>query len=493
MEHVKRIIMVALVILLLPIMVFAEGDSVTLNAPTLVSKNTEFTVDLIVTSEKEINEFKSTFTYETSAIELLSIENKNGWTTSSTFSKQSPISLDFSHENGIIGETTIATLKFKVKSDVTKASTSLTIEGTTKTKEDGTVNTLEKYTASIDIKSTDNTIKNLKLNGETLTNFSPNQYSYSQQVESSVNTVNFEVELNDSSASFKAGFEPKTGAPLNYGENKFEIVVVAASGDEKTYAITVTRQDNRGTNNNLKDLLINGNPKLLNFDKNTLAYAVTTHKLKTVDITAVPEDTKATVKVEKPDELVFGTNEVRVIVTSENNIEKIYTIIINNSEKDVDTTLSNIELLTCGDTIDFEKDVYDYEVVYRSKYKDSCVIKKTLSNVDEAEIDNATFEKDYSNLGPGRKVRIIVKAKDGNQDAERTYTIYFKKDTRINFFLILALIIFIVLLVAFIKLLISNKKIKKNITKKKDKIDEPVIESEEELEKTKRLEKVNLE
>ena len=56
-----------------------------------------------------------------------------------------------------------------------------------------------------------------------------------------------------------------------------------------------------------------------------------------------------------------------------------------------------------------------------------------------------------------------------------------------------ALIIFIVLLVAFIKLLISNKKIKKNITKKKDKIDEPVIESEEELEKTKRLEKVNLE
>ena len=59
--------------------------------------------------------------------------------------------------------------------------------------------------------------------------------------------------------------------------------------------------------------------------------------------------------------------------------------------------------------------------------------------------------------------------------------------------MILALIIFIVLLVAFIKLLISNKKIKKNITKKKDKIDEPVIESEEELEKTKRLEKVNLE
>ena len=40
MEHVKRIIMVALVILLLPIMFFAEGDSVTLNAPTLVSKNT---------------------------------------------------------------------------------------------------------------------------------------------------------------------------------------------------------------------------------------------------------------------------------------------------------------------------------------------------------------------------------------------------------------------------------------------------------------------
>ncbi len=495
MEHVKRIMMVALVFLLIPIIAFAEGDSVTMNAPALVSKNTEFTVDLIVTSEKEINEFKSTFTYETSAIELLSIENKNGWTTSSSFSKQSPLSLDFSHENGIIGETTIATLKFKVKSDVAKTSTSLTIEGTTKTKEDGTINTLEKSTKSIEIKSTDNTLSDLKFNGNTVVNFSPSVYSYAFQVESTVLTGNFEAVLNDSAATFKPGFEPKSGAPLEYGENKFEIVVVAASGDEKTYAITVTRQDNRGTNNNLKDLLINGNPKLLNFDKDSLAYAVTTHKLKTVDITAVPEDTKATVKVEKPEELIFGTNEVRVIVTSENNVEKVYTIIINNSEKDVDTTLSNIELLTCGETINFEKDVYDYEVMYRSKYKDSCVIKKTLSNVDEAEIDNATFEKDYSNLGPGRKVRIIVKAKDGNQDAERTYTIYFKKDTRINFFLILALIIFIVLLVAFIKLLISNKKIKKNKNNNKniDKINKPVIESEEELEKTKRLEKVNLE
>ncbi len=490
MKYLKRIIMVMLTILLVPNIVFAEGDSVKLNAPGLVSKDTEFSVDLIVTSESEINEFKSTFTYETSAVELLSVENKNGWKMISSYTKESPISLDFSHENGLTGETTIATLKFKVKSDVTKASTVLTIEGTTKTKEDGTVNTLEKFTSNIEIKSTDNTLSDLKFNGDTINNFSPNVDSYEFQVGSTVTTGNVEATVNDNSATFKSGFEPKTGVALDYGENVFEIVVVSASGSEKKYVIKVIRQDNRGTNNNLKDLLINGNPKLLNFHKDTLAYAITTHKLKTVDITAVTEDSKATVRIEKPDELVFGTNEVRVIVISENNIEKVYTIIINNSEKDVDTTLSNLELLTCGDTIDFSKDVYDYEVIYRSKYKDSCVIKKTLSNMDEAEIDNATFESDYANIGPGRKVRVIVKAKDGNTDVERTYTIYFKKDTRINFFLLLALIIFIVLLVAFIKLLISNNKIKRSISKKPKK---PVVENEEELEKTKKLEKVNLE
>ena len=493
MKYLKRILMVVLSFMLVfvPNVVKGAGnDTVKLNAPDMASKRSEISIDIVVTSETQISEFKSQLTYETSALELMNIESKNGWKQTSSYSKNSPIELDFTHENGMVGEITIATLTFKVKGDVTKVSTTLGIEGTTKVTEDGTVNTLEKFTKTIDIRSTDNTLSELKFNGEKVVNFSPNTDSYSFQVDSAITTANFEAVLNDNTATFKAGFEPKTNTPLNYGENNFEIVVVAASGAEKKYVIKVTRQDNRGTNNNLKNLLINGNPKLLNFDVNTLAYAVTTHKLETIEVTAVAEDPKATIRVEKPEKLIIGTNEVKVVVVSENNIEKVYTIIITNSDKDVDTTLSSLELFNCDDTIKFEKDVYDYEVMYKSKYKDTLVIKPVLSNMDEAEIDKATFEEDMNNIGPGRTVKIVVRAKDGTKEAERTYTIYFKKDTRINFFLLLALIIFIVLLVIFIKLLISNKKIKKNLKTSKP---EKKVEVEEELEKTKKLEKINLE
>ncbi len=481
MRFLKNILLLIAFGLIVPVSVFAENANYAkLDGVEIASKGDEISINLVVVSEKEINEFKSTFTYESTVFEFLGIENKNGWKMTSSYSKESPLTLDFSHENGIIGETTIATLKLKVKNDVTKTNTILNLESATKNKEDETINTLEKVIKNIDIKSTDNTLSDIKLNGKTVVNFSPNTYTYSIQVESSVNVANFEATLNDKTATFKEGFGPKTGVPIDYGENVFEIVVISASNEEKKYVVTITRQDNRGTNNDLTDLVVNSNKKLLEFDKNTLLYTITTHKLTDVDIVAVPMDSKATVKIDKPEKLEIGTNKVLITVISENKEEKVYTLMINNLDKDIDTTLSGIELFGCDESLNFEKDKYDYEVMYKKKYRDSLVIKPVVSNNDEAV---AKVDKDsFSNLKPGDKVTITVSAKDGTKNVERYYTILFKKDNRINFFLILSLIIFIVLLVTFIKLFISTRKAKKQIA-----------ETEKEIEKTKRLEKINLE
>ena len=151
-------------------------------------------------------------------------------------------------------------------------------------------------------------------------------------------------------------------------------------------------------------------------------------------------------------------------------------------DREVDTTLSNIELFGCDEDINFQKDKYDYEILYKSKYKDSLVIKPIVNNEKEAEYDRVKVESDTANIKPGKVVNIIVKPKDGTANAERVYTITFKQDTRINFFLILGIIIFIVLLIIFIKLLLRRRKNKKILNEK-----------EKELEQTKRLEKVNLE
>ena len=478
MKRIKIVLLLMSIFILLPISVNAEENSVKINAPTMVSKGNEFSVDILLSSTAAVDGFKATFTYESSAIELLNYELKDNWKQTGNFSKESPVSFDFTHENGIIGTSTVITVKFKVREDVAKTSTSLTIEGTSKSKEDETINTLEKNTVNIDIKSRDNSLKSIKLNGVDINNFSPNTYSYKELVESSVTTANFEVELNDKTATYKAGYEPKTGASLDYGDNVFEIIVVSASNEEKKYVVTVVRQDNRGTNNNLKELIVNSNPKLFTFKSSTLNYTITTHKLEKIDITATPEDPKATVKISKePEKMIIGTNTIKITVLSEKNEEKVYTILVNNTDKEIDTKLKSLVLFGIDEDIDFSPDVYDYEVRFKTKYRDTFVPKPEVNNPDEAE---ATIDKtDYSKLKAGDKVTITVSAKDGTENVESYYTITFKKDTRLNFFLLLGIIIFIVLLVIFIYLFIKNKKQKKEIMIK-----------EEELQKTKRLEKI---
>ena len=484
MKKIKAFILLISLFIFLPTMVNAEENSVKINAPEMVSKGSDLLVDIVLSSDVAVDGFKANFTYESSALELLNYELKDNWKQSSTFATSSPVSLDFVHENGMIGNSTIITVKFKVKSDVAKTSTSLSIEGTSKSKEDGTIHPLAKKTVNIDIKSRDNTIKSLKLNGVEINNFSPNTYGYTQLVESTVTTANFDAELNDKTATYKTGFEPKSNAALDYGDNSFEIIVVSATNEEKKYTVNVVRQDNRGTDNYLDKLIVNSNQSLFKFDKNTLDYTITTHKLEKIDIEAVAHDPKATIKItQDPEKMIIGKNVIKVTVLSEKNEERIYTITVNNSDKEIDTRLKSLDcILGLDEEIDFKPDVYDYEVLYKSKYKESLAIKEDeyidVMNRDDAK---ATCEKrgELSHLKPGDKITIKVFAKDGTKNVESYYTITFKKDTRLNFFLLLGIIIFIVLLIIFIYLYFKNKSQKKQIEIK-----------EEELQKTKRLEKI---
>ena len=479
MKRIKTLLLILALALFLPISVNAEENKVTIKAPSMASKGNEISVDIVLSSDVEVDGFKGIFTYESSALELLNYEIKDNWKLSGTFSKESPVSLDLTHENGIALNSTVITIKFKIKDDATQTSTSLSIEGTSKVKEDETINTLEKSTTTIEIKSRDNSLKSLKLNGVDINNFSPNTYSYKELVESTVTTANFDAELNDKTATYKDGYAPKTSASLDYGDNVFEIIVVSASDEEKKYTVTVVRQDNRGTENRLSELIVNSNKKLFTFKEDTLNYTITTHKLETIDIVAKAKYPKATVKIDKPEKLVIGTNTIKITVLSEKNEEKVYTITVNNSDKEIDTTLKKLELFGVDEDIDFKSDVKDYEILYKSKYKDKLVIKAEVNNPDEAEVDKAGYEADIEKLGPGKKITIKVYAKDGTEGVESYYTITFKQDNRINFFLILGIFIFIVLLIIFIYLFIKNKKQKKEI-----------IIKEEELQKTKRLEKI---
>ena len=179
----------------------------------------------------------------------------------------------------------------------------------------------------------------------------------------------------------------------------------------------------------------NGSQTCYNNEKDVLLYTIVTHKLETVEISAEAEDPNATVEIKKPEKLEIGTNKVYVTVTSEKGDKKEYVVEINNLDTDIDTSLKNIELFNCDESLNFETGKYDYELTYKSKYTESLVIKPIVNNNDEAV---ATLDKDLTNLKPGEKITITVSAKDGTRNVESYYTITFKKDNRINFFLILS-------------------------------------------------------
>lgn len=465
--------------MIFPKLVFALSTN-TLEGPDLSSPGKTITYDIKVNAESTIDEYSATLTYESSILELVGIENKNNWKGNNSISS-SPVELSFTHENGVTGETVIATLNFKIKADVTKTDTSLSLEGREVTQEDDTINNLAKVVKNVAIKSTDNALKDLKLNGKTVVNFSPNTYSYSIQVESITTSANIDAVLNSQTASFVDKYGPRA-IQLDYGENVIEIKVKAASNDEKTYIINVTRLDNRGTNNDLKTLILNSGKVKINFNKDVLEYKIKTYKLKTIDIEASAADSKATIKIDKPDELVTGENEIKVIVTSEDGKDKTYKVILDNVDYDIDTSLKDIELFGSDEKLEFDSKVFDYEIIYKSKYKDSIVIKPIINTTDEdVKIDEPLLEKTSSSIEAGTVVQIRVYASDGT---ESMYTITFVKDTRINFFFLLGLLIFIILLVVFIKLFINNRKDKANNGSNK--------EGPKELEKTKKLEKINL-
>ena len=239
-------ILVLLSMILIPTAVFAaEGNK--LVGDTLTSPGATVSFTIKVSSPETINKYDADLTYETAVLELVSIENGKGWKGDNAIGN-SPLELSFERESGVSGETDVATLTFKIKKDATKTESRLSLEGKYTTEKDGTIKNLEENAVTLQIKSTDNTLKDLKVNKQTVVNFSPTTYSYSMQVESKVTSADIGATLNNNTAKFVDKFGPRN-IPLDYGENEAKIKVKAANGDVLEYVINITRNDNRGSNN----------------------------------------------------------------------------------------------------------------------------------------------------------------------------------------------------------------------------------------------------
>lgn len=117
---------------------------------------------------------------------------------------------------------------------------------------------------------------------------------------------------------------------VGYGSNEKKITVKAEDGTEKVYTLVLVRPDSRSSNNFLKSLTIEGYS--IKFNKSTLEYNIEVpNSVSKLTIKAVAEDSTAKVEI-KNNSLKVGKNQVQIVVTAENESQKIYTI---NVQKDM--------------------------------------------------------------------------------------------------------------------------------------------------------------
>ena len=212
---------------------------------------------------------------------------------------------------------------------------------------------------------------------------------------------------------------------VNYGSNIFTITVTSELGNTRKYTITVIRKlINTTTNNNiitnksndasLKNIIIKGH--YLSFESTKYNYNLTIPNSEdTLDITAIANNNKATVKIDKPDKLQVGDNIITITVTSENGTICKYTITVNRKDLSHDKSIKKI--IIDNYKLKIEKNIYDYNltITKETKLKIKVILNDKLS----------TYKiKGNNNLKDGSIITITVTSED---KTSKDYTIRINK------------------------------------------------------------------
>ena len=292
--------------------------------------------------------------------------------------------------------------------------------------ESGSENT---YTINvIRAKSSNKDLIDIKVDGNSIENFSSNTLKYNlPKVSYSKTSINVEAILSDPKASV-------TGVgniSLNTGDNKIEIVVTAEDGSTKTYELNIEREKNN--NAKLQSLSIGNYTLTPAFNKDTLEYTVTVGEdvniLNQDDVIAIPEDNNATVVKQGNLELsTTSDNYYRVTVTAENGVDKnVYAIKVIRP-KSSDATLKSLEIIGGKLTPTFNKDTLEYNVTMG---KD--VTKFNKDNI-KVSINNGNAKISYNNeiivnSDTFTKYIITVTAENGSK---KEYILNVKVDTELD-------------------------------------------------------------
>ncbi len=370
--------------------------------------------------------------------------------------------VDLYTANDILGKYDIGTLNLNVESLYQGLDTSITLYSVSVYDRDGKETKLDNYTKKIRIASNDNTLSSLNITSGLLNpTFSSNITTYSATVNTDRITIN--ATANNDKAKVEGDIGTKK---LNYGNNTFKINVLSESQETKTYTININRLNNGNTTNNnsgntnnqsnnvqkssnnyLKDIKLSYGNITLENDKFEYDLNIP-YDIDSIDVNAITEDSNAKVEISGNNDLKVGLNQIKILVTAEDNTTKTY--IINVTRKEEGYTLSNnnyISKLTITDyNLNFNKDILKYNLKIKKEKRLDINIELEDKKSNYKIIDN-------NNLKNNSIIKIIVTAED---NTTRTYEIHIKNTDKIIKIIFIS-IITILILINIIRLIIKYR------------------------------------
>ena len=370
--------------------------------------------------------------------------------------------VDLYTANDILGKYDIGTLNLNVESSYQGLDTSITLYSVSVYDRDGKETKLDNYTKKIRIASNDNTLSSLNITSGLLNpTFSSNITTYSATVNTDRITIN--ATANNDKAKVEGDIGTKK---LNYGNNTFKINVLSESQEIKTYTININRLNNGNTTNNnsgntnnqsnnvqkssnnyLKDIKLSyGN---ITLENNKFEYDLNIpYDIDSIDVNAITEDSNAKVEISGNNDLKVGLNQIKILVTAEDNTTKTY--IINVTRKEEGYTLSNnnyiSKLTITGYNLNFNKDILKYNLKIKKEKRLDINIELEDKKSNYKIIDN-------NNLKNNSIIKIIVTSED---NTTRTYEIHIKNTDKIIKIIFIS-IITILILINIIRLIIKYR------------------------------------
>ncbi len=259
--------------------------------------------------------------------------------------------------------------------------------------------------------SRNNNLRNLSVKDHEITpEFTSERTEYTLEVEYEEESIEIIAETEEENARIDGDGIRE----LKQGKNNIEVVVTAEHGEVKTYKIVVTRKD--PVTSLLKNIEVKNYYLDKAFESNTLEYTVVVdNEVTELELIISKLDPGSTYVVEGNKDFEVGLNEVKIISTSSNGIDKTTYKLLVNRQSYSNTYLRSLTVSEGKLSPEFKKEELRYEVEVGNEVERITI--QAAAEIITSEVIG-TGEKE---LQVGENTyKIVVRSKGG---ITRTYTV----------------------------------------------------------------------